>query len=105
MAEIVGISTDTISDVGQTAVLTCVGFGEPDADISWIFNGAPVVNSSLTTIYEQGTIRGGVNFKQSFLQLCSVTLSDAGDYTCTARNGLTVVGAATQLTGLYWALG
>ena len=102
IAEIVGISTDTISDVGQTTLFTCVGFGEPDAEISWSFNGAPVANTSLVTSYEEDTIRGGRNFKQSFLQLCSLTVSDAGVYTCTARNGLTIVDATTQLSGAYW---
>jgi hypothetical protein len=95
----VAVSADTISDVGQTAFLTCVAFGEPDVEISWSRNGSSIANSDLAAISEQGLVKGGRMFKQSFLQLCSLDISDAGDYSCIARNRLTSIAAVTELSG------
>lgn len=80
-------------------MLTCLGIGEGGVQISWSFNGVTLSNSSLVTIYERDLIRGGNTFKQSLLQLCSLTVSNAGGYTCNVMNGLTVVNATTQVTG------
>ena len=97
-AEIAIISNDTILTEGETALLACVGFGEPDVEISWSFNGAPVVNTSLITIYEENVVQGERVFKQSFIQICSLAESDAGGYTCIASDGFTTSNATTQLT-------
>ena len=97
-SEAAAISNDTSAKEGETTLLACVGFGEPDVDISWSFNGAPVVNTSLVTIYEEEVVQGRRNFKQSFLQMCSLALSDAGDYTCIISNSVTMDNATTQLT-------
>jgi hypothetical protein len=75
-----------------------VGFGEPDVEISWSFNGAPVANTSLVTIYEEDVVQGERLFKQSFLQICSLVESDAGGYTCVVSDGFTSANATTQLT-------
>ena len=83
---------------GETALLFCVGFGEPDVEVNWMFNGAPVANTSLTPIFEENIIQGSRPYKQSFLQLCSVTTSSAGSYTCSASNGQTTSNAITQLS-------
>ena len=96
---VVAISNDISLTMGQTAMLSCVGFGDPDVEISWSFNGAPVVNTSLTTIYKQDTIRGGTVFKQSFLQLCSATVSTVGSYTCIVSNRRMITNSTTQVTG------
>ena len=92
------LSKDLSLNSGETALLSCVGFGEPDVEISWSFNGAPVVNSSLTPIFEENIIQGSRPYKQSFLQLCSVTTSSAGSYTCGASNGQGISNAITQLS-------
>jgi hypothetical protein len=94
--ELVALSEDTLLDAGQTTILVCVGSGDT---ISWRFNGAPVANTSLVTTYEQEVIKGGRVFKQSHLQICAATESVAGEYTCTVRNGITVVEATTQVHG------
>ena len=100
-AEIVAISTETSADVGGTALLTCLGFAESGVEISWSFNEAPLVNTSLVAIYERDVVKGGRLLKQSFLQLCGLTVTNGGVYTCLTRSGLTVVSATTLLTGKY----
>ena len=92
------ISNSTTLRTGETALLACVSFGEPDVEISWSFNGAPVVNTSLVTIYEEGVVQGERIFKQSFLQICSLAETDDGGYTCIASDGFTTDNATTQLT-------
>lgn len=96
--EIVAISSDLTLNTGESALLACIGIGELDVEISWSFDGAPVVNTSLVTIYEEDFVKGGRVFKQSFLQLCSLTLSDAGGYTCITSNSHVITNATTQLT-------
>ena len=98
VAAIIAASNDASSNAGQSALLTCVGFGQFDVEISWSFNGAPVANTSLITISERNVVKGGSVFKQSFLQLCSVTASNAGAYTCILSSGLSTTNATTQLT-------
>ena len=84
--------------MGDTAFLVCVGYGQPSVEISWTLNGEVVMNGSLVTIYEEEVSRGGRLFKQLFLELCSLELSDSGIYTCTVSNGQTVANATTQLS-------
>ena len=97
-SEVVVISNSTTLRTGETALLACVSFGEADVEISWSFNGASVVNTSLITIYEEGVVQGEMIFKQSFLQICSLAKADAGGYTCIASDGFTTDNATTQLT-------
>ena len=96
--EVVVISNDTTLNAGETALLACVGVGGPDVEISWSFNGAPVVNTSLITIYEENVVQGERIFKQSFLQICGLAESDSGGYTCITRNGILTDNATTQLS-------
>ena len=97
-SEVVLISNDTALRTGETAFLACVGFGEPDAEISWSFNGTPVVNATLITICEEDAVQGERIFKQYFLQICSLVEADAGGYTCIVNDGFTSANATTQLT-------
>ncbi len=96
--ELVMISNDTSLLVGDAALLACVGFGEPNVEITWKRNGEVITNSSLVTITEEEVTQGGRVYKQSFLELCSLMVSDAGVYTCSVSNGETMVNATTQLT-------
>ena len=84
--------------MGDTAFLVCVGYGQPTVEISWTLNGEVVMNNSLVTIYEEEVSQGGRLFKQLFLELCSLELSDSGIYTCTVSNGQTVANSTTQLS-------
>lgn len=92
------ISNHTLVNMDETAVLVCVGYGAPDVQIRWSFDGVPVVNATLTAIYESDFTRGVRVHKQSFLQLCGVTVLSAGNYTCTVDNGVVTANATTQLT-------
>ena len=92
----IAISSDTSLNVGETALLSCVGVGGPDeVRFGWSFNGEPVQNTSLIT-NRQETIQG--LFYHSFLQLCNVGSSEAGTYTCTITNGLATGTATTRVT-------
>lgn len=84
---------------GDTAILTCLGYGIPDVEITWRLNGEIIVNSSLVTIYEENVplqVRGVL--KESTLQVCGVRYADTGEYTCTVSGGLASSSASTQLT-------
>ena len=78
--------------------MACVGFGEPGMEITWSLNGAPLVNTSLITIYEEDVAQGERIFKQSFLQICNLVEENTGGYTCIASDGFTTDNATTQLT-------
>ena len=78
-------------------MLVCVGYSRIDVDISWSLNGQTVQNSTLVTINEVEVVRDSRTFKQSFLQLCNLALSDAGDYTCEVTNGQTTDNATIAL--------
>ena len=95
--EIVVISNDSSLDAGETAVMACVGFDGPGVEINWSFNGALVANTSLVTIMEEDIVDGGRSFIVSFLQICSLSASDAGGYTCIASSGQAAANATTQL--------
>ena len=84
--------------MGDTAFLVCVGYGQPNVEISWTLNGKVVMNDSLVSIYEELVYQGGRLFKQSFLELCSLELAKSGVYTCSVSNGRTIVNATTQLS-------
>ena len=96
--ELVLISSDTTLEAGQTGLLGCVGFGEPYVSVTWWYNGMQVLNGSSVTVSEVPTIAGATMFMQSFVQLCSVSNSDAGTYTCAVSNGVRTLNASTQLT-------
>ena len=52
-----------------------------------------------TLLSLQSFIQGSRPYKQSFLQLCSVTASSAGSYTCSASNGQTTSNAILSVIG------
>ena len=91
------ISNDTTLGTGETPLLACVGFGEPEVEISWSFNGAPVVNTSLITITEEDVVQGQRIFKLSFLQICSLSTPNVGGYTCLINNGQRTVSSTVNV--------
>ena len=96
--ELAVISSHTSVGAGETAILVCVGFGEPDVNITWSRDDQVISNSSLVSIYEEDLTRGDRLFKQSFLQLCSLQMSDSGTYTCTVSNGKASITSTTELS-------
>ena len=91
------ISGDISLNEQETAILSCVGVGEPYVEVHWSFNGTPIANTSLSPIFEENVVRGARLYKQSHLRLCSLGAWNAGRYTCTASNGVTSADATTQL--------
>ena len=79
-------------------MLICVGYGQPNVDITWSRDGQIISNSSLVSIYEEDLAQGGRVFKQSFLQLCSLQMSDSGVYTCSVSNGMSSVNSTVDLS-------
>ena len=97
LLELAVISEDTSVGVGETTLLVCVSFGQPDVDITWSRDGQVISNSSLVSIYEEDLALGDRQFKQSFLQLCGLEGSDSGTYTCTVSSGLSSANSSTEL--------
>ena len=75
--------------INTTASLTCVAYGLPFPSITWNKSGTAVSNSSLTSIYEETKSENGVSFVRSVLEICGSDLTDSGEYSCTADNGIT----------------
>ena len=92
------ISNDTSLSEGDTALLACVGYAQSGVEITWSLGGETVMNDTLVTIYEEDIVEGGRVYRQSFLQLCSLQVSDAGNYTCFVRNSGNSANATTRLS-------
>ena len=95
--ELVGISGDTTVRADESTILSCVGFGHPDIDVTWYRNGAPVSNTTLVRTYSEGYMSQGLSFNITFLQLCSVTMADAGTYLCVVDDGTVTTNRTSQL--------
>jgi hypothetical protein len=85
-------------ETGETVSLGCVGIGVPDVEISWSFNGTPVINTSSMRIHEEDVVVGGTVFKQSILQISKLAEIDAGDYTCIASDFFMAANATTKIS-------
>ena len=83
---------------GETALLACAGQGSPSVEISWWHSGQTIRNSTVISIIEEDVPQGERLLKQSFLQICSVEMADAGEYTCIVSNGQIASNSSTQLT-------
>ena len=90
---VVLISDDSTLPGGDTAVLTCVAYNPSNEMITWTRDGQPIMDSPVVMIYQRDVV-GYTNFKQSLLQICSLGLSDAGNYTCAVG----AANATVQLT-------
>ena len=88
--------TNYTIDEMNTFVAVCVGTGFPQPTISWTQNGNQLENDSRITITEEVFEESGVTFVQSFLEVCSVSLMDAGLYQCTVSNR--IVNASTYFS-------
>ena len=82
------LSNHTTTFQGDSVVLTCIGYAEPNFDIIWTRNNQTIVNSSLVSVTEWEFVQAGRIVRQSFLQLCDVRIEDTGAYTCTVTNGI-----------------
>ena len=87
-------------------MLICVGYGQPNVDITWSRDDQVISNSSLVSIYEKDLVQGGRLFRQSFLQLCSVQMEDSGVHTCVVSNGMPSVTSTVELSvlGMHFSI-
>lgn len=92
------ISSDTALSLGETAVLTCIGYAIPLVQVAWMHNGHNITNTSTVTITEADIVLSNALFRQSSLKICSVRPTDAGTYTCTVTNIRTDIEASTVVS-------
>lgn len=72
---------------GSTIIMTCVGFGEPLIQITWIRGNQIITNDTPdVTIYTSPISYDGVNFTQGVLEICNMTSAYDGEYSCMAYN-------------------
>ena len=83
---------------GETAILTCIGYGLPDVTVTWSRYDQPLDNSSLVLILEDEFYQAGKLFIQSFLHICGARVTDFGPYTCTIDSGFVSLDISTELT-------
>ena len=93
------ISENSSIAEGETGLLACVGSGVPTVNITWMRNGQVILNliSPQISISDEHAFLVGTVFTQSFLQICGVSMEDAGDYTCVVSNGQHSASSTTQL--------
>ena len=71
--------------VVDTAELQCTAFGVPAPDISWETRGSALTSGGRINIMEGSSSE---NSSSSTLSISSVSLSDDGQFTCVADNGV-----------------
>lgn len=86
---------------GETAILSCVGYGVSGVAIAWSRNGAPVINTTRITTYDETALQGAIPFKRSIVQICSARAEDSGGYVCTGTAGRAVDSWTVQFLGRY----
>ena len=92
--------SDNISlTIGESVLLTCMGYGHPYVLITWDRNGERLMNNTNVIISEQDFTQGGRLLRQSALSLCTFEISDAGNYTCTVSNGQASISASSTVFG------
>ena len=76
-------------DAGNTVLFTCVAYGDSTPNIRWDRqDGSTLVNDSRITIYDELVAEGDVTFVKSIVEICSVDVADAGEYSCFTWNDL-----------------
>lgn len=97
--ELVAISNSTSLVEGETALLSCLGWGPPNIQITWAYNNQRVItNSALVFVSEGEVIQDERMFKHSVLQFCRAQIADTGAYSCIVSNVDNSVNSSTQLT-------
>ena len=93
------ISDDISLTIGESVLLTCVGYGQPYVLITWDRNEERLMNDTNVIISEQDFTQRGRLLRQSALSLCNLEISDAGIYTCTVSNGQASINASSIIFG------
>ena len=73
---------------GEGVTLTCVVYGSPMPDVSWFRNGDQRIDNFTDNaiLYETLIEQSNMSFVHSTLELCPVSLADAGEYSCHTNN-------------------
>ena len=79
---------------GQTLRLTCVAYGYPVPNITWTTSSQDLDLSEKVS-YEAVTVNE-TEYMVAVLQLCDITSDNAAEYTCTASNGVSGTGIASN---------
>ena len=86
----------------QTVLLSCGAFGTPTPNISWSTTASSrnlsVPSSNGVNITQRIETINTTEFVVSVLELCGVSTSDKGEYQCTATNGVTGCGLASNVS-------
>ena len=69
----------------ESVTFTCLVLAEPDAEVTFLFNGASIASEGRRTI----TFAPGVEYylTEYTLEVVELVLADAGEYVCSAVNG------------------
>lgn len=74
---------------GGGVTLTCVSHGSPIPDITWLKGEEQIDNDTSTVaIFESVIQQASLDFFQSILEICSLQLADAGEYSCYTNNSM-----------------
>lgn len=85
-------------EVGNTVILTCVGYGSPyNPSVTWNREGERIDNTSTVRVYEEVIMVGGKQFVLSNLELCGISMDDAGLYSCSAS-----LSSGLNVTSYFW---
>lgn len=91
------VSSNTTLEEGEATLLACVGYGPEGINVTWYRDGMSEMNSSLISTYQNDIMILGRTFTQTFLELCSVSMEDAGLYTCVVTNGDITMTSSVEL--------
>ena len=89
-------ATYSTAITGQSVQMTCVAYGYPIPNVTWKdvthdLDLSDKVIQNTHVVSANGTV-----FVVSVLQLCSVTMAQNAEYSCSADNGLTGPAIANQ---------
>ena len=100
-AVIVHPPTYSTASEGQTVRMTCAAYGVPVPTISWSRATEDVAakladSSSGYKKYDKMVTVNGTDFKVSVLEICGVALSETDEFICSADNGVSGIGIASD---------
>ena len=80
--------SNSVVECKSDVTVACMTYADPLANITWIFNGEPVVNEAggQISVYQRNQQLAGRVFTESFLKMCSFNTDNIGNYQCTTTN-------------------
>lgn len=86
-------------DVGENATLNCLAKGDPEPEVTWLFNGYPLDSRNTTNTDQSLIIELDEGVLEKWVNVTLVNLTDAnsGEYSCVAKNLLGVISQNVSL--------